>query len=40
VRLDDPLLERLRGDAELERLRAAANARLDAMRRSVERDGL
>jgi TolB-like protein/DNA-binding SARP family transcriptional activator/predicted Zn-dependent protease len=40
ARLDDPLLERLRGDAELERLRAAANARLDAMRRSVERDGL
>jgi TolB-like protein/DNA-binding SARP family transcriptional activator/predicted Zn-dependent protease len=40
ARFDDPLLERLRGDAELERLRAAANARLDAMRRSVERDGL
>jgi TolB-like protein/DNA-binding SARP family transcriptional activator len=40
ARLDDPLLERLRGDAELERLRGAANARLEAMRRSVERDGL
>jgi TolB-like protein/DNA-binding SARP family transcriptional activator/Flp pilus assembly protein TadD len=40
ARLDDPILERFRGDAELERLRAAANATMDAMRRSVERDGL
>jgi TolB-like protein/DNA-binding SARP family transcriptional activator len=36
-RLRDPLLENLRGDPEFERTRSAANARLDAMRRHVER---
>jgi TolB-like protein/DNA-binding SARP family transcriptional activator len=34
----DPLLENLRGDPEFERTRGVANARLDAMRRLVERE--
>jgi TolB-like protein/DNA-binding SARP family transcriptional activator/Flp pilus assembly protein TadD len=37
LRLQDPLLASLHGDPEFERIRSLANARLDAMRRRVER---